>query len=187
MQKSVFERFQNLVQRFAGATLCICCGSSLALAASFLVFAHWTEWSSSVSSGLVSLYGNPGTLVIAGGGDLPESIPQHFRKLAGGNDARLIIIPSYDATPKEEKAIIREWKQRKVASVDVARTRSRDDLASLDLVSKIRTATGVWFTGGQQAIPADYYSGTDIELELYLSGEVSLVELLRAPPSCLES
>jgi cyanophycinase len=120
-----------------------------------------------IEAGFADLYGNEGSLVIAGGGELPESIPNHFLNLAGGAKARLVVIPSYDATPNEEREIIREWRQRKVANVDVARCRTRGDTASDLLIRKIRNATAVWFTGGQQKITAEYYPGTAVEEELH--------------------
>ncbi|MEQ1828219.1 MAG: cyanophycinase [Pirellula sp.] len=118
------------------------------------------------SPSLTSFYGG-GTLVIAGGGNLPPEIPAYFCRLAGGLNARIVVIPSYDATPKEEKDILREWKARRIASVNVARTRARGDDASCDLANNIKNATGVWFTGGEQSVPAAYYPGTDVESELW--------------------
>lgn len=120
--------------------------------------------------GFSSSYAGPlggGTLIIAGGGDLPPEIPNLFCQLAGGSRARLVVIPSYDATPAEERDLIREWKNRRAATVDVARTRARGDKACLDLASKIRQATGVWITGGRQSVTAEYYSGSEIETELH--------------------
>jgi len=118
-------------------------------------------------SGIAGMYGRSGTLIIAGGGNLPPEIPNRFCELAGGTRARLVVIPSYDATPKEERDLIREWKSRRLASVHVSRARSRGDEASCELVSKLKNATGVWFTGGEQSIPATYYPGTEVEDELW--------------------
>jgi len=142
-------------------------GVGLAGGMALLVFYAALHWTDEVQDGLGGFYAKSGTLIIAGGGNLPETIPAHFCKLAGGSDARLVVIPSYDATPREERAIIREWRRRQVATIDVSRCRARDDSASVALASKIREATGVWFTGGQQAIPAEYYSGTVVETELW--------------------
>lgn len=153
---------QKIIYRSFYATLAVVI---VGLAATIFVF-QMRNLSSNLQSGLGGFYGGGGTLIIAGGGILPEEIPERFCKLAGGARARLVVIPSYDATPQEEKAIIREWKQRRAASVDVAQSRSREDEASSILVSKIRNATGVWMTGGEQAIPANYYPGTEVEDEL---------------------
>ena len=36
----------------------------------------------------------PGTLIIAGGGKLPDAIPEAFVKAAGGKKARIVVIPT---------------------------------------------------------------------------------------------
>jgi cyanophycinase len=138
-----------------GASVCV-----FAMAVALLIRQLRTidDFASSVNG----FYGG-GTLVIAGGGNLPAEIPAFFCRLAGGSAARIVVIPSYDATVKEERDLIREWKLRRAASVDVARTKARGDQASVDLVDKIRAATGVWFTGGQQSVTATYYPGTPVE------------------------
>src|SRR5688500_1917809 len=37
---------------------------------------------------------SPGTLVICGGGDVPDSVMLHFIELAGGPQARIVFIPT---------------------------------------------------------------------------------------------
>ena len=108
-----------------------------------------------------------GTLIIAGGGNLPPAIECKFRELAGGNKARLVIIPSYHPTALEEQKILKEWKQFRAASVDVLYAKTRDEADTESFVSKIRNATGVWFTGGQQNVPASLYPGSATESELW--------------------
>ena len=155
-----------LEKRFQSGLIAVVAIGLLGLATT--VFVHQMQnISSNLPAGIRALYGSGGTLIIAGGGILPEVIPSRFCELAGGARARLVVIPAYDATPNEERGLIREWKQRRVASVDVALTRSRDDEASSCLVSKIKNATGVWITGGEQTTPAIYYPGTEVESELW--------------------
>ncbi len=47
-----------------------------------------------------------GTLLIAGGGELPPIVKQRFWELAGGKNSRLVIIPAFAATPTEEARLI---------------------------------------------------------------------------------
>jgi cyanophycinase len=121
---------------------------------------------SNIAPSFTGVYGG-GTLVIAGGGNLPPEIQNRFREFAGGDKARLVVVPSYDATPSEVIKLNKEWKQLKTKSLDILHARSREDGESEALVSKVRNATGVWFTGGEQTVPAAYYPGTAFESELW--------------------
>src|SRR5260370_16092799 len=49
---------------------------------------------SSAHGTLSALVNVPGTLLIVGGGKLPEPIRRHFVNLAGGKNARIVIIPT---------------------------------------------------------------------------------------------
>jgi cyanophycinase len=171
MKNRIWDRLPGLGRRIAtGVMLPVALSLSVVLGMICLVllFLSHNDWNvnRTVSASLAGLVGKSGTLIIAGGGNLPESIPERFRLLAGGDLARVVIIPSYDATDREERAIMKEWKQRRVSSVAVARTRTREDHASQILVEQIRSATGVWITGGQQSVTAAYYSGSKVEDEL---------------------
>lgn len=186
MRQEIVDQTKRLTSMLIPYSLVSAIGVGLASCLFLLVFYTASVWTDEVQDGLEEFYGKPGTLIIAGGGNLPESIPSHFCKLAGSSNARLVVIPSYDATPSEERAIVREWRRRKVATIDVSRCRSRDDSASVSLASKIRQATGVWFTGGQQAITVEYYSGTAVERNSGASwnAAASLEAHLPVPQSC---
>ena len=156
----------SLWQKWAlGASVSAFLVFMLSFAASSLT-EYFLRLESNLTSSFAGLYGG-GTLLIAGGGDLPPEIPSRFRELAGGTKAKIVIIPSYNATPNEERDLIREWKLQRVASVDVLQARSREDAENDRLLDKIRNATGVWFTGGEQSIPAAIYPGTTAETELW--------------------
>jgi cyanophycinase len=113
--------------------------------------------------------GIQGALVICGGGRLPDVVRDRFIELAGGKDARLVIIPtaSGDDTVEDDAREVAEiWRSREPASVTVIHTRKRDEADSPVFVEPIRHATGAWITGGKQSQIAAAYSGTLVEKEL---------------------
>ena len=106
-----------------------------------------------------------GSLVIAGGGVLPKEIHERFVELAGGKEARLVIIPT--AHPKAgEDDNWSYWKGPKdVVSVDFLHTRDGAIANDPAFVQPLKKATGAWFAGGWQS-NLEIYKGTPLETEL---------------------
>lgn len=117
-----------------------------------------TEWST-----------KSGTLLICGGGDLPDVIFDRFLELAGGSQARLVVIPTARVKTEhmDSSGVYAEWQDRGAASVAVLHTVSRQEADSDAFVEPLRQATGVWFTGGSQSHMASIYVGTVVERELH--------------------
>jgi cyanophycinase len=113
--------------------------------------------------------GIPGALVIVGGGKIPEAAAERFMTLAGGEKARLVLIPTAaDAIDQESNAkALALWEARKPASAVVLHTRDRKQADDPAFVAPLREATGVWFDGGQQSRLAEAYVGTEVEKELH--------------------
>lgn len=118
--------------------------------------------------------GIKGTLVIAGGGELPVEVMQRFVKLAGGEKAQLVLIPTAAeqadkqlARDEEKAKLLEPWAKLGIEHIHVLHTRSRDKANSADFIAPLRQATAVWFEGGQQSRLADAYLGTEVERELY--------------------
>lgn len=107
----------------------------------------------------------PGSLVICGGGQLPTSVMQRFLELAGGHDARIVIIPTASllADGPEIEQKLQFWRQANVAAVDVLHTRSRTVADDPNFGKPLAKATGVWFTGGFQLRLTETYLGTLVE------------------------
>lgn len=110
-----------------------------------------------------------GSLVVAGGGPLPESAAQAFLKLAGGDQGRIVLIPaaSETADKDQEKLLLDTWAKRTKASVHLLPPRDRDKADDAEFVQPLRAATGVWFEGGDQGKLASAYLGTSVEKELH--------------------
>ena len=114
--------------------------------------------------------GIPGSLVIAGGGRLPPEIRETFVGLAGGGDARLVIVPTASGRaddPDAADGVLDPWRELGPASLAILHTRDRDEADSEAFLRPLRQATGVWFGGGQQSRIADAYLGTGVERELH--------------------
>lgn len=110
-----------------------------------------------------------GSLVLCGGGRLPEAVRDEFLLRAGGKDARLVIVPTAsgdDTVVADAAEVVDIWLSRGAASATVLHTRSRDEANDEAFVAPLTQTTGVWITGGRQSQIAAAYSGTLVEREL---------------------
>ena len=110
-----------------------------------------------------------GTLIIVGGGNLPELVHKRFLVLAGGANAKLVVIPTANskADQVEQLKNYRWWMGQPVSSVTFLHTRSRDQANDPNFVKAITEATAVWFSGGDQSLLTAAYQGTAVERELH--------------------
>jgi cyanophycinase len=109
-----------------------------------------------------------GTLLIVGGGPLPDAIRSHFVELAGGKNARIVVIPTASNKadkPNQIETYLR-FKAMDVKSVQLLHTRDRKKADDPDFVKPLTEATGVWLTGGDQSRLSAVYHGTAVEKEL---------------------
>ncbi len=118
--------------------------------------------------------GIKGSLVIVGGGQLPEVVQRRFVDLAGGDQARIVVIPTAsmhaeDVLADEERheRLLRLWKTAGAADVRAFHTRSRESANDAEFIEPLRRATGIWFESGQQSVFTAAYLGTGVEQELY--------------------
>lgn len=117
------------------------------------------------------LLGQSGTLVIAGGGKLPERLYQTFVQASGGKGARIAVLPTASGEPKESAAAMVD-RLKALGAVPVVmdpRTRAQSEALAADL----QGCTGFWFTGGDQKRIHDLVVGTGLHRALtkaYLQG-----------------
>ena len=115
----------------------------------------------------VDVHGIKGSLVIVGGGPMPDCVRENFLRLAGGSQARLVIIPTASATAdKESETSLDGWKKHPTASLTLLHTRSREKANDPEFIKPLAEATGVWFGGGVQSRITEAYLGTAVEKEL---------------------
>ena len=111
-----------------------------------------------------------GSLVIVGGGKLPDGVRAEFFKLAGGvAKAQIVVIPtaSGDADkPGEAETFTKPWQKLDPKGVTLLHTRDRKRADEADFVKPLREATAVWFSCGDQRQLTATYLGTRVETEL---------------------
>jgi cyanophycinase len=108
----------------------------------------------------------PGALVIVGGGALPEEVLDRFVALAGGPEARIVVVPtaSEGRIPPIPRFVpgVRMFEERGVRSVGVLYGRRPEEIETPEQLAMLREATGIWFGGGRQWRFVDCYEGTSI-------------------------
>jgi cyanophycinase len=109
----------------------------------------------------------PGALVLVGGGRIPNLAFDRFIELAGGDKARIVVIPTASSLADEAdmEPFLAVWKKARV-SAKILHTRSRKEANNPKFAGLLAKATGVWFPGGDQARLAQTYRGTAVEQEL---------------------
>ena len=109
-----------------------------------------------------------GALVLAGGGSLPDSVYDAFLKLAGGADARLVIIPTAGGTEAVRMStgiwILGENAGQQAWHFSTPYRLHKANES--DFVKPLTLATGVWLGGGDQTRFVNAYRGTAVESEL---------------------
>jgi cyanophycinase len=110
-----------------------------------------------------------GSLVMHGGGAIQESVRDRFVQLAGGKQARIVVIPTASSRADETddyEEWLTVWRPCAAELLSVLHTRSRDRAEEEDFVAPLRQATGVWFSGGDQSRLEAAYIGTAVETAL---------------------
>jgi cyanophycinase len=114
-----------------------------------------------------------GTLVIVGGGGMPQEILEAFLAASGGKGGRVGIVPTSTSDPD---GALKEWKEDlgkaglTMVPLDV---RTREDASSPAMLEAAKTCTGFWFSGGDQNRVGDKIVGTPLQkiiLERYAAG-----------------
>lgn len=110
-----------------------------------------------------------GSLVVVGGGRLPDVIINTFIELAGGAGSSFVLIPTagediikYDDSWAEKQFLAKAG----VKKVTVLHTRDRKEAETGKFVEALKTARGVWFGGGRQWRLVDSYLNTRTHREL---------------------
>lgn len=109
-----------------------------------------------------------GSLMIVGGGGMTKEMWAEFVELAGGTQARIVILPSASGNPRTEKHPLEKLlKSKGVASVTVYHASDRTAANDPDALQVVNEATGMWIDGGRQWRLVDLYAGTAAELAFH--------------------
>jgi cyanophycinase len=127
-----------------------------------------TPAESHATAAMATIGPSKGALVIVGGGGMTPEIWQRFIALAGGGDAKMVVIPTAD----EEVNISEDRTAEKLESLGVKRvailhTRDPKEADTEKFVEPLKTATAVWLGGGRQWRFADAYLNTRTQKELF--------------------
>ena len=104
-----------------------------------------------------------GSIMIVGGGAVTPEIRKRFVELAGGRDARIVLIPGYDPGPDGEQSLLSPWRASGIASIDLLNARDRSMANDPQFCAPLKQATGVWFGGGNQAFLAERYVDSAVQ------------------------
>src|ERR1043166_6622730 len=92
-----------------------------------------------------------GTLIIGGGGFMPDEVWQRFLDRAGGAKARILYIPTALDDPLKSKGEeLGRHKKLGAENIKVLHAKSRAEANAPDFLAEIKEAAGVWFSGGRQ-------------------------------------
>lgn len=113
-----------------------------------------------------------GTLLIIGGNADDSIFIPMFKKLAGGDSAEIVIIPTArdDESLSDDpdfKKLISRFEKYNFKKINVLHTRNPIIANSPEFIEPLHTATGVWFQGGRQWRLADSYLNTLAHLDIY--------------------
>lgn len=110
-------------------------------------------------------------LVIVGGAedkDGDSQILREFVRRAGGTRANIVIMTAATELPREVgENYIRVFERLGAESVRIVDTETREDAASSTALEAIAKATGVFFTGGDQARITSILKGTEIDKAIH--------------------
>ncbi len=105
----------------------------------------------------------PGPLVIVGGGKMPDDIRKAFFDLAGGEKARIVVVPTASGAADDAlraDGLLTEWKKLNPVSVVLLHTRDKKTADDPAFSMVLADATGLWFSGGDQTKIVEAYRGT---------------------------
>jgi cyanophycinase len=108
-----------------------------------------------------------GSLVIVGGAMRDPAIRERFVELAGGADARIVVVPTAGGREEYDNATcgVAGWWRMDVRSVTCIHTMDPAEADSDEFIKPIQDATAVWFNGGRQWRIVDSFEGTRAQEE----------------------
>jgi len=111
-----------------------------------------------------------GNLVIIGGaedkyGD--RKILKHVTDIIGGSNSRLVIITTATEKPEEVGTEYKNiFQSLGVSRVDVLNIATRDEANTQENVERVKNATGIFFTGGDQLRITSILGGTEVHAQM---------------------
>ena len=107
-----------------------------------------------------------GTLFMAGGNKWSTPIiMDEFKRLAGGNDCYLTVVPTNQIKNKNRKPeeFIDFWKKLGYKNVNILYFSEADKGVPEEILIKLKKSNAVWFYGGDPMLHLKFYKNTKIE------------------------
>lgn len=101
-----------------------------------------------------------GSLVIVGGGGMPEDVTKKFIELAGGPDAPIVVLPTSMPDPLPLDTGNSFFTRSGAKRVKVLNARQKSEVEAPENLAALREAKAIWFGGGRQWRFVDAYEGT---------------------------
>lgn len=106
-----------------------------------------------------------GSLVIVGGGAMPDDVVDRFLELAGRENANIVVLPTGVSREEASRQVPGFLRKAILKSVTVLPQRGLEEMTDAEFQTALKSASGIWFGGGRQWNFVDAYEGTDaIEL-----------------------
>ncbi|MBD3881672.1 cyanophycinase [Phormidium tenue FACHB-886] len=112
-----------------------------------------------------------GQLVIIGGAEDRENdctVLREFVRRAGGTQAKIVVLTAATSVPREVgDNYIKVFERLGVASVRVVDTERREDADEPTAIKDVEEASGIFFTGGDQARIIELIKGTRLDVTIH--------------------
>ncbi|MCL1468617.1 cyanophycinase [Argonema galeatum] len=119
----------------------------------------------------MALSENSGQLVIIGGAEQKEGeskVLREFVRRAGGTKARIVVMTAATELPREVgEDYIKVFERLGAEQVRILDTVTREDASSSTALEAINNATGVFFTGGNQARITSIIKDTELDTAIH--------------------
>lgn len=124
-------------------------------------------WPALACAFVFSHFAHAQTLVLEGGAQNPVPVvAQRFVDLAGGAKAKFVLIPSSTTDARINSGLKDYASLFGTENFTILHTQDRKVADSQEFVAPLKTATGVWFTGGKPALVLATYLHTRTQEEL---------------------
>ncbi len=140
----------------------------LALPFLFLTIFLQSKYIVAQDSNITTGYKN-GTLIVIGGGQVGDDIMQEFRNLAGGDAAKIVVIPTAYVLNNEIDSLRLKanFEKHGFTDITILHTSDTSEANKDDFIKPIKNATGIFFTGGRQWRIADGFLNTKAHDEMF--------------------
>jgi len=104
-----------------------------------------------------------GALLLHGGGGINAEVRTRFMELAGGAEARIVVIPTADPDDPLDDDHLGIWRDFGPRSLVRLHATAREEAVAPSFVDPLREATAVWISGGRQSRLAQTYGDSPVE------------------------